>query len=327
MSDTIAWGILGCGAIARKFAQGLRDVPNARLHAVGARNLASAREFGAEYGITRCHGDYMALVNDPTVDVIYIATPHVFHAAQTRLCLEAGKAVLCEKPFTLNATEAADVIALARARGLFLMEAMWSRFLPAMVEAKKIALSGELGALLHAHAAFGFNMQLGPDHRVNDPQLGGGALLDLGIYPLSLAAHFLGPIADVRTLATIGETGVDVQTGFTARHQQGGISTGFCSMRANTAAGAIVSGTHGHLRIHTPFYKAERLTVVPDSGPARMLELPHLGNGYTHEAIEVGRCLRAGLIESPVMPLDQSLVLMQTMDTMREQFGLHYPGE
>ena len=327
MNQIVRWGILGTGAIAHKFAAGLREVPDARLQAVGSRTLDSARQFGAEHGVTRCHGSYAALANDREVDVIYVATPHVFHAAQTRLCLEAGKPVLCEKPFTLNAREAIDVITLAREHRLFLMEAMWSRFVPAMVEAKRIASAGEIGALLNGQAALGFASHFGPEHRLNALKLGGGALLDLGIYPLSLLSHFLGPITTAQALADLSDTGVDAQTGFTARHQSGALSNGFCSIRVQTAFEAVINGALGQLRIHAPFFKAERISIIHNDGGTRTIDLPHLGNGYAHQAIEVGRCLRAGLTESPVMPLDETLRLMQTMDAMRDQFGLIYPGE
>lgn len=324
---TIRWGILGTGNIAKQFANALKLVPDAVLHAVGSRSVASAQSFGAEFKVPHCYGDYAELAADPDIDVIYIATPHPAHAENAKLCLSAGKAVLCEKPFTMHAQQAREVIALAREKQVFLMEAMWTRYLPGILEAKRLVEADEIGRLHHVQADFGFHAQVGPEHRLLNPVLGGGALLDLGIYPLSVAAFFLGPIASAQAVAELSETGVDTQTAFSMRHISGGVSSCFCSIKAQSPIALTLSGERGNLHIHHPFFSAETLTLtLPDQAP-KLIYMPKLGNGYPHEAIEVGRCLRAGLLESPAMPLAETEALMHWMDTMRGQIGLRYPED
>lgn len=324
MNQPIRWGILGTGQIARTFAAALRDVPDAVLHAVASRTLETAQVFAGEFGAAQCHGDYQSLANDDAIDVIYIATPHTFHAENALMCLHAGKPVLCEKPFTMNARQARQVIAVAREKNLFLMEAMWTRFLPALQEAKRLIAAGEIGRPHHVQADLGFAAEVGPTHRLRNPDLGGGGLMDIGIYPLSIAAFFLGDIASVHAIAELGETGVDEQTAFSLRHRQGGLSSCICSTRANSPIELMVAGERGYLRLHTPFFRADAITVHVQNEESRTIAMPYRGNGYTHEAMEVMRCLRAGLTESPVMPLDETLALMACMDDMRQQFGLRY---
>src|SRR5688572_13142856 len=210
--DKVRWGILSTGKIARAFAEALKDTGSAVLAGVGSRTLGSAQAFAAEFGGTP-YGSYEALAAAPDIDAIYIGTPHTLHAANAMLALEGGKAVLCEKPFTINRREAAQVVALARQRKLFLMEAMWTRFLPAFDEARRILDSGEIGQPRQVVADFGFFASVAPEHRLVNPELGGGALLDLGIYPLSAAAWMLGPVESVTAQAVMSH-GVDAQTAF-----------------------------------------------------------------------------------------------------------------
>ncbi len=342
--DTIGWGLLGTGGICGRMAWALTHVADARLAAVGSRDGARAQAFveaevarhpvHAQRGPVRAHGDYEALVNDPGVDVVYIGTPNPDHVASALMALAAGKAVLCEKPFMLNREQAERVVALARARGAFLMEAMWTRLLPVVVEARRLVDEGAIGEPLHVQADFGFAAQLPPTHRVFDPALGGGSLLDLGIYPLSLAACLLGPVAGVHADARIGATGVDEHLAFQLRHARGGITQGMCSLRTTTTAGATVFGTGGRIELEPPFYGAQALRVVPhaaegfaQAGPARRVELPWQGDGFVPQVREVHRCLRAGWAESPMMPLDESVALVGWMDEMRRQVGVRYPGE
>ncbi|MGI4716995.1 MAG: Gfo/Idh/MocA family protein [Janthinobacterium lividum] len=327
MDDTVRWGILGTGGIARAFALGLKHAPGAVLAAVGSRTLDSAETFARELGIARAYGSYAALADAADVDIIYIATPHPMHAENALLALGGGKAVLCEKPFTMNRREAGEVVALARAKGLFLMEAMWTRFMPALAEVKRIMASGEIGAVTQVHADFGYSATLDPEHRVNKLDLGGGALLDLGIYPLSIACALLGQVESVRAQAIFTDTGVDATTAFTMKHTGGTLSVCSCSMRARSASELIVSGTRGSIRMHRMFHLAERITVELQDGSSRTIPTPYLGNGYTHEAIEAGRCLREGLREHPWMTLDDSLALMALLDEIRAQIGLRYPSD
>lgn len=327
MAKVIRWGILGTGKIAKAFANGLKDTPDAELVAVASRSADGAAAFGAEFGVPRRHASYQALADDAGVDVIYIATPHPMHHANALMCLNAGKPVLVEKSFTVNRREAEEIVALARAKKLFAMEAMWSRFMPAIVEAKRIVDSGEIGKAGSVTADFGFPAAVGPEHRLFNPELGGGALLDLGIYPLSLSAYFLGEIASVQAVADLGPTGVDVQTTFALKHKSGAVAACACSLRARTPCELTISGDKGFVRLNSRFHQTESLTVELVDGSRRDIVLPRSGNGYPHEAIEVGRCLREGLLESPVMPLDESLQLMGILDTMRAQVGVRYSAD
>ena len=327
MKDTVRWGILGTGGIARAFALGLKHAPGAVLAAVGSRTQDSADTFARELGIAHAYGYYEALADAPDVDIIYIGTPHPMHAENALLALGGGKAVLCEKPFTMNRREAGEVVALACAKGLFLMEAMWTRFMPALAEVKRIMASGEIGAITQVHADFGYSATLDPEHRVNKLELGGGALLDLGIYPLSIACALLGQVESVRAQAVFTDTGVDASTAFTMKHSGGTLSICSCSMRARSASELVVSGTGGSIRMHRMFHLAERITVELQDGSSRTIPTPYLGNGYTHEAIEAGRCLREGLLEHPWMTLDDSLNLMALLDEIRAQIGLRYPSD
>jgi predicted dehydrogenase len=330
MTQVIRWGILGTGKIAKAFATALLDTPGATLAAVASRTVDSATKFGQEFGAERFHGSYQALADDPEVDVIYIGTPHPMHHENALMCLNGGKGVLVEKSFTMNRRQAEDIINLARAKKLFVMEAMWTRFMPAVVEAKRIVDSGEIGVPANVTADFGFNADVGPEHRLFAPELGGGALLDLGIYPLSMSSFFLGPVTAVKAQAEMAPTGVDMQTAFTLSHQGGGVSSCACSLRSRTPTELTISGSKGFVRLHDRFHNTETITVRVVDGAARderTINLPRSGNGYTHEAQEVGRCIRAGLIESPVMPHEETLSLMGTLDEIRAQIGLRYGAD
>ncbi len=327
MSEPIRWGILGTGGIARAFAQGLAETPGAVLAAVGSRTVDAAASFATEYGAQAAYGSYAALADADGVDIIYIGTPHPMHADNAMLALRGGKAVLCEKPFTMNLREAEQVVALAREKNLFLMEAMWTRFMPALAEVRRIIASGEIGQVHQLHADFGFASTRDPAHRVNNRELGGGALLDLGIYPLSIASALLGPIVGAQAQALLSDGGVDLSTGFTLRHQGGGLSICSCSLQASTPCELTVSGSLGHVRMHAQFHLSTSVSVTLASGAARTVATPFLGNGYVHEAIEAGRCLRAGLLESPGMAHHETLALMGILDTMRAQVGVRYPAD
>ncbi len=327
MAETVRWGILGTGGIAHAFATALMETPGATLAAVGSRSVDSAEKFGREFGAPAAYGSYQALCNAPEVDIIYIGTPHPMHAENTSMALEGGKAVLCEKPFTMNLREAEQVVALARSKNLFLMEAMWTRYMPALAELKRIVASGEIGTPRQLHADFGFHAPADPAHRVNNRELGGGALLDLGIYPLSIAAAILGPVKQVQALSAMSDTGVDAQTGFTLLHDGGAMSVCSCSLLAKTPNVLTVSGSLGRIRMDAMFHRSPSLTVTLADGTSRVVPTPWLGNGYVHEAQEASRCIRAGLLESPGMTLDETLGLMRVLDTIRAQIGLRYPAD
>ncbi|WP_308447566.1 Gfo/Idh/MocA family protein [Chitinimonas viridis] len=323
----LQWGILGTGGIASQLARAMAELADARLYAVASREAAKAASFAQTFGAARHYGSYAELVADPAVDAVYIATPHAQHFDALQLCLAAGKPVLCEKPFTLNAQQAAQAIALAGERQVFMMEAMWMRFIPAIAQAQALVASGAIGQLQGVHADFGFLQPFDPTHRVFNPALGGGALLDIGIYPLSLACLFLGPIARIQSMAELGTTGVDEQTAFTLQHAGGGLSTGWCSLRAPSPTEAILLGSQGTLRLHAPFYCPSRLTLQQQGQAPRTISVPISGNGYRYELEEVHRCLGLGLLESPRMPLADTLATLQALDTIRAQIGVRHPGE
>jgi predicted dehydrogenase len=326
MSAQVRWGILGTGKIARAFATALKDTPDGILAGTGSRGIDSATAFAAEHG-GGAYGSYEALVQAPDVDLVYVGTPHPLHYENVRMALEAGKGVLCEKAFTVNRRQAEELVALARSKGLFLMEAMWTRFLPALAEVRRIVASGEIGAVHQVHAELGFKAAVGPEHRLLNPGLGGGALLDLGIYPLSLAMALLGPVDAVTAQADFGPTGVDEQTALLLRHTGGGMSVCSCSLRARLASELTIAGELGHVRMHGMFHRSRAVTVLCADGHTRTVDTPYIGNGYVHEIIEAQRCWRAGLIESPGMSHDETLALMGIMDEARRQIGLAYPAD
>jgi len=327
MADVVRWGILGTGKIAGAFATALQDVPGAVFAGVASRSLDKAREFAAEFRAEAAFGSYAGLAAASGIDLVYVATPHPQHAENALLALGAGKGVLVEKPFTMNLREAEQVVALARSKNRFLMEAMWTRFLPALGEVKRLIAAGEIGSVHQVVADFGFTASFGPEHRVFNPELGGGALLDLGIYPLSIASSLLGPVTEVKAQAEMGPTGVDVQTGFTLKHAGGAMAVCSCSFQARTPGELTVSGSRGHIRMNTMFHRARSITVVLDDGSTRTIDTPYLGNGYVHEAIEAQRCFLNGAIESPGMTHDETLALMGVMDEIRRQIGLTYAAD
>jgi predicted dehydrogenase len=327
MAETVRWGILGTGKISRAFATALKDVPGAVLGAVASRDPAKAQAFAQEFGGAAAFGSYDELAAFAGIDLVYIGTPHPQHAENALMALRAGKGVLCEKAFTMNLREAEQVVTLARSKRLFLMEAMWTRYLPSFLETKRIIESGEIGKVRQVVADFGFTATSGPEHRIFNPELGGGALLDLGIYPLSIAAALLGPVQEIKAQAEMGPTGVDVQTGFTLKHEGGGMSVCSCSFQARTPCELTVSGERGSVRMNTMFHRAKSITITLDNGYTRTIDTPYLGNGYVHEVMEAQRCWREGLLESPSMKLEETLALMGVMDEIRRQIGLSYKAD
>lgn len=323
----IRWGILGTGNIAVQFAGGLAVIPDADLVAVGSRAQDTSDAFGDEFGIPRRHSSYEALAADGDVDVIYVATPHSFHRDHSILCLEHGVAVLCEKPFTINAGQARDVVEVARKRGLFLMEAMWTRFIPAVVVAREWIAEGAIGEPRLVAADFGFRAGVNPKGRLFDPALGGGALLDVGIYTISMASMVLGPHPDrIESTVTMGETGVDEQSAFILGYEGGELAVLYTAVRTSTPVEARILGTEGRILVHAPFYKSAKVTLQAGDRMEEV-DLPLEGNGYNYQAVEVMSCLRNGRTESDIMPLDETVALMEVMDQIRSQWGLKYPME
>ncbi len=324
----IRWGILSTGRIAGLFATGLASAPGAELIAVGSRSQESADRFADRFNIPHRHGSYDDLAADPDVDVIYVATPHPAHKDAALTCIAAGKAVLCEKPLTLNSGEATELVGAARSRGVFLMEAMWTRFRPAMVKVRETLDSGVIGDVQLVTANIGWKSQFNPESRLYAPELGGGALLDGGVYPLSFVSMVLGAPSKVVGVAELGQTNVDEQEAISLLHPSGAVACVGVTIRANPISVATIIGTTGRIMIDHDFHKPASFTVFVDGQEPERHDYPLIeGNGYQFEAIEVMRCLREGLLGSPVMPLDESLTIMQTMDTLREQWGVRYPQE
>ena len=324
---TIKWGILGTGGIASAFAKDLAFAKNTEKTAVGSRTRESATKFAEEHGVSRAYGSYEELVQDSDVDAIYIATPHPFHKENVLACLRAGKAVLCEKPFTMNSGELEEIIQFARDKKLFLMEAMWTRFLPPIVKAREWIDSGKIGEVLLVKADFGFRAPWDPEWRLLNPALGGGALLDVGIYPVSFAAMIFGTNPEkILSSAHIGETGVDEQFSIIMSYPSGKTATLNGALRVGLTNEAYIHGTEGYIRIPS-FHSAKSATLYKDGKEVEAFKDDRKSAGYAFEIDEAGRCLNQGLLESSVIPLDESLEIMKLMDEIRGQWGLKYPFE
>ncbi len=321
------WGILGPGGIARKFATGLTVLPDHKLVAVGSRSQANADRFGDEFGVARRYAGYEQLAADPEIDAIYVATPHSFHKEHTLLCLAHGKPVLCEKPFALNAAQGEEMAAAARAAGLFLMEAMWTHFLPLLVTTCQLLAEGAIGAPRMLQADFGFRAAFNPSGRLFDPALGGGALLDVGVYPVALAHMLWGEPNRIAALATVGASGVDEETAILLGYTGGELALLSTTVTTNTPHEATLLGTDGWLRLMPPWWAGQELLLQRNGQPSERIVRPYLGNGYGHEAIAVADAVCAGLGESDVMPLSASLAILRTLDAVRAQIGVRYPSE
>jgi predicted dehydrogenase len=327
-SPEVRWGVLGTGGIAAAFIRDLHLEPAAgRLVAIGSRDGDRARQFGASVGAPRSYGSHEQLVADSEVDVVYVAVPHTAHFPVARMALEAGKAVLLEKPFTMNGAEAEMLISLARANGNFLMEAMWTRFLPHAAAIRRLLADGRLGELRLVVAEHGVWFKQDPAHRMFDPALGGGALLDLGVYPISFASMVLGTPSDVVAVADFGVTGVDAQTSVTLRHPGGAQAVTTSSMEAWLPNRATIAGRDARIDIDGMFYRPTSFTLTDRHGGTERHDFTVTGGGMQYEAMEVARCLRDGLTQSPLMSLDESLSIMHTLDQVRACIGLRYPGE
>lgn len=325
-TPSIRWGILGTGAIARSFAGDLAFAPGQSVEAVGSRSADKAAEFAQRHSC-RPHASCEALCADPHVDVIYVATPHSLHHTHALLALAHGKPVLVEKPFTVNARQAREVITTARAAGLFCMEAMWTRFLPATRQVLAWLAEGAIGEVRQIAADFGFRTNFDPHSRLFAPALAGGALLDVGVYTASYACAAAGRAPDrVAAAANLGPSGVDENTALLLAWTGGPVATLTCALDTQTPNKALICGTEG--RIEVPwFWRAHEATLIRKDHPARTEALPPLGKGFAHEAIEVARCLQAGLTESPLLPLDETLAIIECLDEARRQIGLRYPAE
>jgi len=327
MSKTVTWGILGTGHIAEKFAESFGYVKDAKLLAVGSRKQRTADKFGKKYNIPRRYSSYRELAEDADVQVIYISTPHNLHMENALLCLEAGKAVLCEKPFTINAEQANKVLTKARKTGCFIMEAMWTRFLPAMTTLRALLQKKVIGTPEIVTANFGFKAVYKPDGRLFNPALGGGALLDIGVYPISLSSMVFGDPLTISSCAHIGKTAVDETVAILLGYSENRVSLLHASIRHQTSHEAEVVGSKGWIKIHAPWWRPAKMTIFIPGSKEQVIDLPFKGSGHHFEVMEVNKCLLKGKIESKIMPHDETLAIMDTMDKIRKQIGLKYPME
>lgn len=328
MASSFRWGILGPGNIAQKFAEGLKALPDAELAAVGSRDIGRATAFGKQYGAARCHGSYEALANDSDVDIVYIATPHPMHKAENIRCLQAGKAVLCEKPFTVNRQEADAVFQAARGAQRFCMEAMWTRFLPVMEQVRQWLSEGRIGEPRMVQADFGFRADINEESRLFAMEYAGGGLLDVGVYCVSLAVMvFGGPPDRVTGLAHLGETGADEQGAYVLGYPGGRLAVLHSAIRTNTPQDALIMGTKGMIRVHPPFWCGNSATLSVEGQAPQQVTLPMTGNGYNYQAAAAQACMRAGRLECDLMSWQETLSVMDTLDRIRAVWGLKYPME
>ncbi len=324
----IKWGIMGCGGIAHMFADSLNALDDGVLLAGASRTPGRARSFAKKHGMERVYTDYESLATDPEVNAVYIATTHNFHFENARLCLENGKHVLCEKPFTVNAAQTKELIALACEKNLFMMEAVWTRFLPAIGKLRELLAEGAIGEVLTVKADFSITGEFSADHRLRNKALAGGALLDLGIYPITFAAIVFGeqPVR-IQSSAVIGETGVDDRSFFLFDYEGGRRAQLSSSFTHNAPSEGIVCGTKGYIRVPV-FHAAQELHIHRAGRDPEILKRPYGDNeNFTFEITEAMECIAAGKIESDMLPLSETLAVMQTMDTLRAQWGLKYEGE
>lgn len=324
MSKKYNWGIIGLGNIAHKFAEDLLLVEDANLFGVASRNSEKAKSFSEKFRADKYYGTYQELADDPQIDVVYIATPHPFHFENTMMCLEAGKAVLCEKAFGMNSSEVEQMIAKAKEKNLFLMEALWTRFIPATEEMIALLNKGLIGDLKTVRADFGFKAEFDADKRLYNKKLGGGALLDIGIYPVFLSLLTLGKPKEIKALAQMSSTGIDenIMMLFNYPNKKSAILD--ASLVATTPVEAWLHGDKGSLKMHRNFHHTEEISYYKGSDLVENYRFKYIGNGYYHEIEEVIKCLKTGKTESEKIPHSFSLDLIKTLDRIREIIGLRY---
>ena len=325
--EPIRWGILGAGTIAATVGSDIAATPGNLLQAVAARDADRAAAFASRWGVRRAYGSYACLVADDEVDVVYVATTHAQHHEHALLALRAGKPVLVEKAFTLNARQAREVVAEARARRLFCMEAMWTRLNPLIRQAVDIAHSGRIGDVVAVRADLSRHFPYAAGHRLFDLAAGGGALLDLGVYPATVAWLFLGRPDTVQALGSRAPSGADLTSAVQWGYSEGRVAQLFCSAAGESPLAVVVSGTTGWIVVEPRIHRPERL-VVRDADGRQVIEgAPTVGNGYRLEVEEVARCVRAGELESPLVPLDETVGILEVLDEARRQLGVRYVAD
>ena len=325
MGRKYKFGILGTGEIARRMATAFKNVEGATLYAVASRNQQSANLFAKECGVEKAYGSYEAMLSDPEVDVVYVATPHHLHHSNTLMCLEHGKHVLCEKPFAVNGREVREMIEKAREKKLFLMEAMWTRFLPQIIKAREIIESGQLGKSKLLTADFCLKFDFDPKGRQFNIDLIGGSLLDIGIYPIFLAMYMMGNPQRISSLAGIGETGVDYNCSMTFGYPDESMAVLYSSTVASTGIKASIYCENGSIVFDNWWFLPLNFKVIDNAGIETPYTFDFVGNGYNYEVDEVVRCLNKGQIESEKMSWQFSLDLIDTLDKIRKDCNIVYP--
>jgi len=327
MKKTYNWAILGAGSIAEKFASDLNLLPNAKLYAVGSRSLERAEKFASRHKIQKAYGTYEEMVKDPLIDIVYIATRHVSHYSNSILCLNHGKAVLCEKPVAMNKNQFSIMRDTASKMKLFFMEALWTRFIPSFKKCKELVENGKIGDIKLIESDFCFKAYFDKEGRLFNPLLGGGALLDIGIYPVFFALEMVGKPIEVEAFACIGETKVDENCTIQFKHENDILSSLFSSIATNGRNEAIVHGTKGLIRINTMWHIPTSVDLLLNDEKPVHYSFEEPGFGYQYEAEEVMDCLDKGLTQSSVFGWQRSLDLISTLDIIREKAGITYPSE
>ena len=320
----VRWGIVGPGNIAASVLPDFVHVPGASVVAVASRSAERAADFADRFGIARVHGSYAEIVADDEVDVLYIATPHPQHHEVALAAIRAGKALLVEKSFTATVAGAEEVITAARERGVFVMEAMWTRFQPAIVAARRLVDDGTIGEVRQVQVDLGVDGKYDPKHRLFDPAQGGGAMLDLGVYPVSFAHYFLRTPASIEVVGSLAPTGVDYEAGMLLGYPDGRSASILMSLRNATPGAARIFGTDGWIDVPPRFHHPKRILLHRSGRDPEVIEQPPLGTGYSHELIEVTQGIQAGRTESAVMPLDDTLAVQRTLNYACEQLGVHH---
>jgi predicted dehydrogenase len=327
MRKSYKWGILAPGKMSAKFTRALKLIDNVELHAVGSRDIMRARKFAEEFGFVKSYGSYEELAADPDVDVIYIASPHSHHYEHAMLCLKNRKAVICEKAFAMNAAEAKDIIDEAERNSVFLMEALWPPFQPLYIKTKELLASGEPGKIIHLNARFSFQAPYDPLDRKFNLSLGGGSLLDIGIYPVIDALWFMGVPDDITAKASFSKTGSEDAISIIFQYSDGRMATLYSSFKTAGGIGVDLLCENGNLSFCRARDMSQRLRVEMNGQESREYSLLPEGMGYNYEAIEVMRCLDEGMTESSIVPHSFTLNLMQTLDRIRKAAGIVFPGK
>lgn len=328
MKKKIKWGILSTGHISSKFAKALSILPQAELVAIASRNLDKAKAFGKEHHVPKAYASYRELAEDSDIDVVYIGTPHSFHFENSVLCMRNGKAVLCEKAFTINASEAREMVRIAREENVFLMEAMIPRHVPLLKKVMQWVKKGSIGEVRMVKASRCARGVFAPGARHLEPALGGGSLLDVGVYVISFASQvFSKAPKEVIGLSHIGDLGSDEQGVAILKYDNGALADLSFALRTNAVDEAYILGTEGYIKINEVFAVPTKASLFINNKEVEILEEPIVGNALNYEAEEVMRCLNLGLKESPFMPLDESIEIMVVMDKIRKPWGLYYPND